>query len=174
MLNTGVDGSSLGFVLQLVAFHQKEEYISSIPENPQTSHYLKVKSLIQDRLRVEQLLLHIKGSQLGWFRHRVRMHPGHITGVMWACKCLSVPPEQEVAGRRDVWASQVRLLHPTYTRISRREWVDGTDGLQRRTSKYTMDTMMLTVFVALQSPPMVELLVKHSPSNRHRRLLMLS
>ena len=91
---------------------------------------------IQERLRVEPLLLHMERSQLRWFGHLVRMPPGRLPGEVFRAypprrrprgrprthlrdyislldrERLSVHPEEleEVAGERSVWISLLRLL----------------------------------------------------------------
>ncbi|TWW71147.1 hypothetical protein D4764_17G0006300 [Takifugu flavidus] len=93
---------------------------------------------IREELRVEPLLLHIKRSQLGWLGHLARMPSVCLPlEVFWTCPTgrrpcawprtrwrdyisrlawerLGVPPEElmEVAGKKAVWASLLKLLPP--------------------------------------------------------------
>ncbi|TWW57295.1 hypothetical protein D4764_07G0000140 [Takifugu flavidus] len=93
---------------------------------------------IQEKLGVEQLLLHIERSQLGWLGHLAMMPSGRLPlEVFWTCPTgrrprgrprtrwrdyisrlaweqLGVPPEElmKVAGERAVWASLLKLLPP--------------------------------------------------------------
>ncbi len=96
-----------------------------------------VRSLdIRRELRVEPLLLHIKRSQLRWFRHLARVPPGRLplevfrarpTGrrpqgrprTHWrdyishlAWERFKIPQEElkSVAGVKDVWSAQLSLL----------------------------------------------------------------
>ena len=72
---------------------------------------------------LELLPLHVEINQLKWFGHLVRMPPGHLPGesvssnpgltkdtLGW--ERFDVPPEElmEVARRRNVWISLLRLL----------------------------------------------------------------
>ena len=98
-------------------------------------------SVIRERFKVEPLLLHIKRSQLRWFRQLVRMLPGRLPGEMfqvcptgrgpqdrlrtgwrdyrsqlaWELLCLLPEELVEAAGGREVWASenkpQVKMIH---------------------------------------------------------------
>ena len=93
---------------------------------------------IQERLRVEPLLLHMERSQLRWFGHLVRMPPGRLPGEVFRAypprrrprgrprthlrdyislldrERLSVHPEEleEVAGERSVWISLPKPFFP--------------------------------------------------------------
>ncbi|KAK3519713.1 hypothetical protein QTP70_002681 [Hemibagrus guttatus] len=95
-------------------------------------------SVTWEELGVELLLLHIERGQLRWLWHLFRMPPGRLPGeVFRACPtgkrprgrprtrwrdCVSqltwerlgIPPEEleEVSGKREVWASLLRLLPP--------------------------------------------------------------
>jgi len=90
---------------------------------------------IQRELRVEPLLLHVERSQLRWFRHVIRMPPGHfpfrarLTGrrpqgrprTHWrdntshlAWERLGVPQEEleSVAGEKEAWGALLSRLPP--------------------------------------------------------------
>ncbi len=103
-------------------------------------------SVIREELGVETLLLCVERSQLRWFRHLVRMPPGHLPREMFqehlagkkprgrprsgwrdyfsalAWERIGVPQSElaDVAREREVWGPLLRLLP-----LDKHGWTDG-------------------------------------------------
>ncbi|TWW57106.1 hypothetical protein D4764_08G0010930 [Takifugu flavidus] len=65
---------------------------------------------IREELGVGPLLLRVERSQMRWHGHLVRMPPGRLPGEVF--RACSSDELEDVAGKREVWASLLRLLPP--------------------------------------------------------------